>query len=189
MGIPEAAAEPPDVARARAADDAASLVAVEAMVANDKAEAEAAAGGGGHRAAVVERLPPPPYPRGCYDRDSDDEEYEETRQDGAGGGGGGGGGGFFARGPQIHDSQIIKRMHQILNIADFEDITMSSLRKQLEVDLNITLSDRKQFVRDEVSARQDKTPSIGRRSASNPGQLLCFVIPLQFNAFCFVMMS
>jgi hypothetical protein len=98
---------------------------------------------------------------------------------------------FFARGPQIRaddttsDSQIIKRIHQILNNADLEKTTVSSLRNQPEVDLNITLSNRKQFVPDEVSARQDKTPSIGRPSASTPGQLVfCYSAPIQRLLFC-----
>lgn len=51
------------------------------------------------------------------------------------------------------DSQVIKRLHQILKNADLEKTTVKNIQKQLEADLNITLSDRKQFIRDEVSAR------------------------------------
>lgn len=48
------------------------------------------------------------------------------------------------------DSQVIKRLHQILKNADLEKTTVKNIQKQLEADLRITLSERKQFIRDEV---------------------------------------
>ena len=50
------------------------------------------------------------------------------------------------------DNQVIKRLHQILKNADLEKTTVKNIQKQLEADLNIVLSDRKQFIRDEVRA-------------------------------------
>jgi len=48
------------------------------------------------------------------------------------------------------DAQVIKRLHQILKNADLEKTTVKNIQKQLEADLNISLADRKQFIRDEV---------------------------------------
>ena len=49
-----------------------------------------------------------------------------------------------------HDAVVVKRLHQILKNADLEKTTVKNIQKQLESDLQITLSDRKQFIRDEV---------------------------------------
>ena len=56
-----------------------------------------------------------------------------------------------------HDAVVVKRLHQILKNADLEKTTVKNIQKQLESDLQITLSDRKQFIRDEV--RVDYSPS------------------------------
>ena len=49
------------------------------------------------------------------------------------------------------DGAVIKRLHQILKNADLEKTTVKNIQKQLEVDLEISLSDRKAFIREEVS--------------------------------------
>ena len=46
-----------------------------------------------------------------------------------------------------HDAVVVKRLHQILKNADLEKTTVKNIQKQLESDLQITLSDRKQFNR------------------------------------------
>jgi hypothetical protein len=56
--------------------------------------------------------------------------------------------------PAAVDSQVIKRLHQILKNADLEKTTVKNIQKQLEADLNIVLSDRKQFIRDEVRKQE-----------------------------------
>ena len=48
------------------------------------------------------------------------------------------------------DGAVIKRLHQILKNADLEKTTVKNIQKQLEVDLEISLSDRKAFIREEV---------------------------------------
>ena len=48
------------------------------------------------------------------------------------------------------DGAVIKRLHQILKNADLEKTTEKNIQKQLEVDLEISLSDRKAFIREEV---------------------------------------
>lgn len=49
------------------------------------------------------------------------------------------------------DTQVVKRLHQILKNADLEKTTVKNIQKQLEADLSCNLSDRKQFIRTEVS--------------------------------------
>jgi hypothetical protein len=51
------------------------------------------------------------------------------------------------------DGAVIKRLHQILKNADLEKTTVKNIQKQLEVDLEISLSDRKAFIREEVRTR------------------------------------
>ena len=59
--------------------------------------------------------------------------------------------------PKQQDVAVVKRLHAILKDADLEKTTVKNIQKQLESDLDINLSDRKQFIRDEV--RVDYSPS------------------------------
>ena len=85
-----------------------------------------------------------------------------------------------------HDAVVVKRLHQILKNADLEKTTVKNIQKQLESDLQITLSDRKQFIRDEVrveyspsswSSRRARTVSAARprraRAGSSPRDVNC----------------
>lgn len=60
----------------------------------------------------------------------------------------------------------MKRLHAILKDADLEKTTVKNIQKQLESDLDINLSDRKQFIRDEVRARS--SAGTGRFSPARP---------------------
>jgi len=55
-----------------------------------------------------------------------------------------------AKGAGTKDASVIKRLHQILKTADLEKTTVKNIQKQLEGDLGVPMSDRKQFIRDEV---------------------------------------
>jgi|UniRef100_A0A6U2BA30 chromatin remodeling complex protein RSC6 len=54
------------------------------------------------------------------------------------------------KGAGTKDSQVIKRLHQILKTADLEKTTVKNIQKQLEAELGVPMSDRKQFIREEV---------------------------------------
>ena len=69
------------------------------------------------------------------------------------------------------DNQVIKRLHQILKNADLEKTTVKNIQKQLEADLNIVLSDRKQFIRDEVSRREANPARHVRRAKQRADDL------------------
>ena len=49
------------------------------------------------------------------------------------------------KGAGTKDSQVIKRLHQILKTADLEKTTVKNIQKQLEAELGVPMSDRKQF--------------------------------------------
>jgi len=57
------------------------------------------------------------------------------------------------KGAGTKDSQVIKRLHQILKTADLEKTTVKNIQKQLEAELGVPMSDRKQFIREEVRCR------------------------------------
>lgn len=63
-----------------------------------------------------------------------------------------------------HDAVVVKRLHQILKNADLEKTTVKNIQKQLESDLQITLSDRKQFIRDEVRVEYSPSSRSSRRA-------------------------
>ena len=68
--------------------------------------------------------------------------------------------------PKQQDVAVVKRLHAILKDADLEKTTVKNIQKQLESDLDINLSDRKQFIRDEVRARS--SAGTGRFSTARP---------------------
>ena len=59
------------------------------------------------------------------------------------------------KGAGTKDSQVIKRLHQILKTADLEKTTVKNIQKQLEAELGVPMSDRKQFIREEVRCRTE----------------------------------
>ena len=69
------------------------------------------------------------------------------------------------KGAGTKDSQVIKRLDQILKTADLEKTTVKNIQKQLEGDLGVPMSDRKQFIRDEVRCRS--TSSFSSRSRTS----------------------
>ena len=70
-----------------------------------------------------------------------------------------------AKGAGTKDASVIKRLHQILKTADLEKTTVKNIQKQLEGDLGVPMSDRKQFIRDEVRCRS--TSSFSSRSRTS----------------------
>lgn len=68
--------------------------------------------------------------------------------------------------PKQQDVAVVKRLHAILKEADLDRTTVKNIQKQLESDLDINLSDRKQFIRDEVRARS--SAGTGRFSPARP---------------------
>ena len=64
------------------------------------------------------------------------------------------------------DGAVIKRLHQILKNADLEKTTVKNIQKQLEVDLEISLSDRKAFKKFAAFIREE----VKKFLKSGPGQ-------------------
>lgn len=50
----------------------------------------------------------------------------------------------------VSDSDLVARLREILRDSDLDTATAGSVRKQLEKDFGIDLSDRKSFVRDQI---------------------------------------
>lgn len=50
----------------------------------------------------------------------------------------------------ISDSELIERLHDVLSTSDLTTTTTAILRRRLEEDLGIDLSDRKAFIREQV---------------------------------------
>ena len=86
-----------------------------------------------------------------------------------------------------HDAVVVKRLHQILKNADLEKTTVKNIQKQLESDLQITLSDRKQFIRDEVRVEYSPSSRSSRRartvSAARPRRARVGSSPRDVNLF------
>jgi hypothetical protein len=70
-----------------------------------------------------------------------------------------------AKGAGTKDASVIKRLHQILKTADLEKTTVKNIQKQLEGDLGVPMSDRKQFIRDEVRCRSTTSFSSHSRTS------------------------
>jgi hypothetical protein len=70
-----------------------------------------------------------------------------------------------AKGAGTKDASVIKRLHQILKTADLEKTTVKNIQKQLEGDLGVPMSDRKQFIRDEVRCRSTSSFSSHSRTS------------------------
>ncbi|XVF01199.1 hypothetical protein REPUB_Repub04eG0067800 [Reevesia pubescens] len=50
----------------------------------------------------------------------------------------------------VSDSDLVVRLREILRDSDLDTATAGSLRRQLEEDFSVDLSDRKSFVRDQI---------------------------------------
>lgn len=72
------------------------------------------------------------------------------------------------KGAGTKDSQVIKRLHQILKTADLEKTTVKNIQKQLEAELGVPMSDRKQFIREEVRCRTTSSFSFHPRTHPFP---------------------
>jgi upstream activation factor subunit UAF30 len=71
----------------------------------------------------------------------------------------------------VSDSDLVNRLREILQSSDLDTATASSVRRQLEKDFGVDLSDRKAFVRDQIdifletlSAKPEQEEEVGGES-------------------------
>ena len=83
------------------------------------------------------------------------------------------------KGAGTKDSQVIKRLHQILKTADLEKTTVKNIQKQLEAELGVPMSDRKQFIREEVRCRTTSSFSFHPRTHPFPRARMARSEPIQ----------
>ena len=94
------------------------------------------------------------------------------------------------KGAGTKDSQVIKRLHQILKTADLEKTTVKNIQKQLEADLGVPMSDRKQFIREEVRCRTEflffPSPNSSISARANGAERAPIQTPLRPACFQFI---
>ena len=58
----------------------------------------------------------------------------------------------------VSDSDLVNRLREILRSSDLDTATAGSIRRQLEKDFGVDLSDRKTFVRDQIDIFLETLP-------------------------------
>lgn len=52
----------------------------------------------------------------------------------------------------VSDSDLVTRLREILSSSDLETTTPATVRRQLEADFGVELTDKKAFIRDQIDA-------------------------------------
>lgn len=71
----------------------------------------------------------------------------------------------------VSDSELVRRLREFLSTADLNTTSTTTVRRQLEQDFGIDLSDRKEFVRNQVDLYLESHFQVNQENEKNEGEM------------------